>query len=321
MLRSDMTTIDPRPERGRQANEVINPFVAKSTALQRKGIILAGGSGTRLFPVTQCVSKQLMPIYDKPLIYYPLSTLMLSGIRDVLLISTPRHTPLFNDLLSDGSQWGMTIQYAVQPSPGGLAQAFTIGRDFIGGDLSALVLGDNIFYGHDFVKLLMRANTRRDGATVFAYHVNDPERYGVVEFDAAQRAISIVEKPKTPKSNYAVTGLYFYDKRVCDIASEIKPSARGELEITDVNHRYLDEAVLDVEIMGRGYAWLDTGTHDSLLEAATFISTLQKRQGLIVCCPEEIAFIQKWIDAEQVETLAHPLSKTGYGQYLLELIR
>jgi len=290
-------------------------------AVRRKGIILAGGSGTRLYPVTQTVSKQLMPIYDKPMIYYPLSTLMLSGIRDVLLISTPHHTPLFSELLGDGSKWGMNIQYAVQPSPGGLAQAFIIGRDFVGDDLSTLVLGDNIFYGHDMVKLLLSAHQRSEGATVFAYHVDDPERYGVVEFDDKQRAVSIDEKPRVPRSNYAVTGLYFYDSRVCDIAADIKPSARGELEITDVNRRYLDEALLDVEIMGRGFAWLDTGTHDTLLEAASFIATLQRRQGLIVACPEEIAYAQKWIDAEQVEELARPLCKNGYGQYLLEIIR
>jgi glucose-1-phosphate thymidylyltransferase len=288
--------------------------------LRRKGIILAGGSGTRLYPVTHCVSKQLMPIYDKPMIYYPLSTLMLSGIRDVLVISTPHDTPRFKELLGDGSQWGMSIQYAVQENPNGLAQAFVIGRDFVGNDFSTLVLGDNIFYGHDMVKLLLSANDRRIGATVFAYHVTDPERYGVVEFDAKQRAISIEEKPKVPKSSFAVTGLYFYDNRVCDIAADIKPSARGEYEISDVNRRYLDEGKLDVELMGRGYAWLDTGTHDSLLDAAGFVATLQKRQGLIVSCPEEIAYRQKWIDASQIESLAQPLSKSQYGQYLLSLI-
>jgi glucose-1-phosphate thymidylyltransferase len=294
--------------------------MTESAPARRKGIILAGGSGTRLYPVTQCVSKQLMPIYDKPMVYYPLSTLMLSGIRDILVISTPHDTPLFSELLGDGSRWGMNIQYAVQPNPGGLAQAFIIGRDFVGNDLSTLVLGDNIFYGHDMVKLLLNAHARRDGATVFAYHVHDPERYGVVEFDAKQRAISIEEKPKSPKSNFAVTGLYFYDNRVCDIAAEIKPSARGELEITDVNRRYLELGILDVETMGRGFAWLDTGTHDSLLEAASFVATLQKRQGLIVACPEEIAYSQKWIDAAAIEALAKPLSKSGYGQYLLNLI-
>ncbi len=292
-----------------------------SLPIRRKGIILAGGSGTRLYPVTKCVSKQLIPVYDKPMIYYPLSTLMLSGIRDVLVISTPHDTPTFSALLRDGAQWGMNIQYAVQPIPGGLAQAFIIGRDFVGNDLSTLVLGDNIFYGHDMVKLLLNANSRRDGATVFAYHVNDPERYGVVEFDERKRAISIDEKPKVPKSNYAVTGLYFYDNRVCDIAADISPSARGELEITDVNRRYLDLSELDVEIMGRGCAWLDTGTHDSLLDAISFVATLQKRQGLVIACPEEIAYEQKWIDACQVEVLARQLGKTGYGQYLLKLIQ
>ena len=287
----------------------------------RKGIILAGGSGTRLYPVTQAVSKQLMPVYDKPMVYYPLTTLMLAGIREVLLISTPQDTPRFVDLLGDGSQWGMNIQYAVQPSPDGLAQAFIIGKDFVGQDPSALVLGDNIFYGHDLVKLLASADARTQGASVFAYHVHDPERYGVVEFDAQQRAISIEEKPKAPKSNYAVTGLYFYDQQVCDIAADIRPSARGELEITDVNRRYLEMGQLNVEMMGRGYAWLDTGTHDSLHEAAGFIATLQKRQGLMVACPEEIAFHQGWIDADAIERLAQPLAKNGYGQYLLHLLK
>jgi glucose-1-phosphate thymidylyltransferase len=287
----------------------------------RKGIILAGGSGTRLYPVTQAVSKQLMPVYDKPMVYYPLTTLMLAGIRDVLLISTPQDTPRFVDLLGDGSQWGMNIQYAVQPSPDGLAQAFIIGKDFVGQDPSALVLGDNIFYGHDLVKLLASADARTQGASVFAYHVHDPERYGVVEFDAQQRAISIEEKPKTPKSHYAVTGLYFYDQQVCDIAADIRPSARGELEITDVNRRYLEMGQLNVEMMGRGYAWLDTGTHDSLHEAAGFIATLQKRQGLMVACPEEIAFHQGWVDAATIERLAQPLAKNGYGQYLLHLLK
>lgn len=286
----------------------------------RKGIILAGGSGSRLYPVTQAVSKQLMPIYDKPMIYYPLSTLMLANIREVLVISTPQDTPRFEMLLGDGNQWGMEIQYAVQPSPDGLAQAFIIGRRFVDGGPSALILGDNIFYGHDFVKQLERADNKTDRTTIFAYHVHDPERYGVVEFDDDLRAISLEEKPLTPKSNYAVTGLYFYDNQVCDIADEIEPSDRGELEITDVNRRYLDKGLLDVEIMGRGYAWLDTGTHDSLYDAASFISTLQKRQGLMVACPEEIALGNQWIDAAQIVRIANPMAKNSYGQYLLRLI-
>lgn len=287
---------------------------------QRKGIILAGGSGTRLHPATLAISKQLLPIYDKPMIYYPLSTLMLAGIRDILIISTPQDTPRFEQLLGDGSQWGLNLHYEVQPSPDGLAQAFLIGEKFLNGAPSALVLGDNIYYGHDFQPLLKKADERQDGATVFAYRVQDPERYGVAEFDAAGKVLSLEEKPKQPKSNYAVTGLYFYDESVVEMAKQVKPSPRGELEITDLNGIYLQQGKLNVELMGRGYAWLDTGTHDSLLEAGQFIATLQQRQGLKVSCPEEIAYRQKWIDAAQLEKLGQALVKNGYGQYLLQVL-
>jgi len=288
---------------------------------KRKGIILAGGSGTRLYPVTQSISKQLLPVYDKPMIYYPLSTLMLAGIQDILIISTPEDTPRFRSLLGDGNQWGLNISYQAQPSPDGLAQAFILGDTFIGNDLSALVLGDNIFYGHDFNELLSNAMQRESGATVFAYHVHDPERYGVAEFDKQNKVVSLEEKPKIPKSNYAVTGLYFYDKDVVTMTKSLKPSARGELEITDLNRLYLEKEKLNVEIMGRGYAWLDTGTHDSLLEASQFIATLENRQGLKVSCPEEISYRRGWISASQLEKLAAPLSKNGYGQYLQRVLK
>ena len=290
------------------------------TAKPRKGIILAGGSGTRLYPITQAISKQLLPVYDKPMVYYPLSVLMLAGIREVLVINTPHEQDLFKRLLGDGSRWGMRIEYAAQPSPDGLAQAFLIGREFLADSPSCLVLGDNIFYGHGLTELLQRANAREHGATVFGYRVRDPERYGVAEFDASGKVVGLEEKPPQPKSNYAVTGLYFYDARVCDFAENLKPSPRGELEITDLNRCYLDDGSLQLEKMGRGYAWLDTGTHESLVEASTYIETIEKRQGLRVCCPEEIAFHNGWIDAAQLRALAQPLAKNGYGQYLLSLL-
>jgi glucose-1-phosphate thymidylyltransferase len=289
--------------------------------MSRKGIILAGGSGTRLYPVTQVVSKQLLPIYDKPMVYYPLSTLMLAGIRDILIISTPEDTPRFQQLLGDGQKWGMNLSYAVQPSPDGLAQAFIIGKSFIGDSLSSLILGDNIFYGHDFSSQLQRASAKQDGATVFAYRVNDPERYGVAEFDGADKVISLEEKPLKPKSSYAVTGIYFYDKNVCELAAGLKPSPRGELEITDLNRLYLERGDLSCEVMGRGMAWLDTGTHESLLEASQYIEIIERRQGLKVACPEEVAYRQGWIGAKEIEALAAPMLKNSYGQYLIAMLK
>lgn len=298
-----------------------SPLATDRSPLSRKGIILAGGSGSRLYPATLAISKQLLPVFDKPMIYYPLSTLMLAGIREILIISTPQDTPRFEQLLGNGNQWGLNIEYAVQPSPDGLAQAFIIGASFIGDDHSALVLGDNIFYGHDFHHLLGNAMGRINGASVFAYHVQDPERYGVVDFESDGKVRSLEEKPKQPKSSYAVTGLYFYDQQVVDLAKGLKPSLRGELEITDLNLLYLEQGRLNVEVMGRGYAWLDTGTHESLLDASQFIATLENRQGLKVACPEEIAFRQQWIDATQLEKLAQPLTKNGYGRYLLQVLK
>ena len=298
-----------------------SPLTTSHSPLPRKGIILAGGSGSRLHPATLAISKQLLPVFDKPMIYYPLSTLMLAGIRNVLIISTPQDTPRFVQLLGTGQQWGLDLQYAVQPSPDGLAQAFLIGESFIGNDLSALVLGDNIFYGHEFHRLLGNAMVRTEGGSVFAYHVQDPQRYGVAEFDSSGKVLSLEEKPKQPKSNYAVTGLYFYDQSVVGLAKSLKPSLRGELEITDLNRLYLAQGKLHVEIMGRGYAWLDTGTHESLLDASQFIATLENRQGLKVACPEEIAYRQGWIDAAQLERLAQPLTRNGYGQYLLRVLK